>query len=434
MSYKLKCFLGSFLVTQIAFAAQTLDLTVNEKDFEKDPSMESVVKVPAVPGTPEAPKLSMINKYTLTGYRQAISDELKLLGFDRNNGIEEFWKSIKAKNLKFEKEISYLAPVFTEVSFASKAQIENQAESMTFKYGIDQSKLKKLFADNVQSYVNYASVNLYLNPEITIDNNLEWKDLGVASKEDFVNAIVDSWRSWAKEKFPSFENVVVMTNDFKEIPEDLNPGAITIKWSSHIKRPEVFSERMSALYSITSQYVVVNTKTNINLLAFDFPEQKNEYSVQKAQELSSKLASFIYNSLNSQTAKISSTVDFNKASSTLHITDFKLKGAVGMSDLTLVSSHLQNKYKAYALESDLKNYSTDVSILAIRSTADEAGLNKVFALDKGPISISDNKTLAFDIETNSFAVTTVPRVNTQAIRSLSNMPEAHSESQAEIAE
>lgn len=423
MSYKLKCFLGSFLVTQIAFAGQTLNLTINEKDFEKESEVEKVE------GVTEAPKLSIINKYTLTGYRQAISDELKLLGFDKNNGIEAFWNSVKAKNLKFEKEISYLAPVFTEVSFASKAQTETQSETMSFKYGIDQSKLKKLFAENVQSYVNYAAVNLYLNPEITIDKNLEWKDLGVNSKEDFVNAIVDSWKSWAKEKFPSFENVIVMTSDFKEIPEDLNTGAITIKWSSHIKRPEVYTERISALYSITSQYVVVNTKTNINLLAFDFPEQKSEYSVQKPQELSSKLASFIYNSLNSQTAKISSTVDFNKASSTLHISDFNLKGAVGMSDLTLVSQYLQNKYRAYALESDLKNYSTDVSILAIRSTADAAGLNKIFALDKAPVSISDNKTLSFDVETNSFAVATTPRVNAEALRSLST-----SDSHGEIAE
>lgn len=423
MSYKLKCFLGSFLVTQIAFAGQTLNLTINEKDFEKESEVEKVE------GVTEAPKLSIINKYTLTGYRQAISDELKLLGFDKNNGIEAFWNSVKAKNLKFEKEISYLAPVFTEVSFASKAQTETQSETMSFKYGIDQSKLKKLFAENVQSYVNYAAVNLYLNPEITIDKNLEWKDLGVNSKEDFVNAIVDSWKSWAKEKFPSFENVIVMTSDFKEIPEDLNTGAITIKWSSHIKRPEVYTERISALYSITSQYVVVNTKTNINLLAFDFPEQKSEYSVQKPQELSSKLASFIYNSLNSQTAKISSTVDFNKASSTLHISDFNLKGAVGMSDLTLVSQYLQNKYRAYALESDLKNYSTEVSTLAIRSTADAAGLNKIFALDKAPVSISDNKTLSFDVETNSFAVATTPRVNAEALRSLST-----SDSHGEIAE
>lgn len=423
MSYKLKCFLGSFLVTQIAFAGQTLNLTINEKDFQNESDVEKVE------GVKEAPKLSIINKYTLTGYRQAISDELKLLGFDKNNGIEAFWNSVKAKNLKFEKEISYLAPVFTEVSFASKAQTETQAETMSFKYGIDQSKLKKLFAENVQSYVNHATANLYLNPEITIDNNLEWKDLGVNSKEDFVNAIVDSWKSWAKEKFPSFENVIVMTSDFKEVPEDLNTGAITIKWSSHIKRPEVYTERISALYSITSQYVVVNTKTNINLLAFDFPEQKSEYSIQKPQELSSKLASFIYNSLNSQTAKISSTVDFNKASSTLHISDFSLKGAVGMSDLTLVSQYLQNKYRAYALESDLKNYSTDVSTLAIRSTADAAGLNKIFALDKAPVSISDNKTLSFDIETNSFAVATTPRVNAEALRSLST-----SDSHGEIAE
>lgn len=423
MSYKLKCFLGSFLVTQIAFAGQTLNLTINEKDFEKESEVEKVE------GVTEAPKLSIINKYTLTGYRQAISDELKLLGFDKNNGIEAFWNSVKAKNLKFEKEISYLAPVFTEVSFASKAQTETQSEIMSFKYGIDQSKLKKLFAENVQSYVNYAALNLYLNPEITIDKNLEWKDLGVNSKEDFVNAIVDSWKSWAKEKFPSFDNVIVMTSDFKEIPEDLNTGAITIKWSSHIKRPEVYTERISALYSITSQYVVVNTKNNINLLAFDFPEQKSEYSVQKPQELSSKLASFIYNSLNSQTAKISSTVDFNKASSTLHISDFNLKGAVGMSDLTLVSQYLQNKYRAYALESDLKNYSTDVSTLSIRSTADAAGLNKIFALDKAPVSISDNKTLSFDVETNSFAVATTPRVNAEALRSLST-----SDSHGEIAE
>lgn len=423
MSYKLKCFLGSFLVTQIAFAGQTLNLTINEEDFQQESNAEKVE------GVGEAPKLSIINKYTLTGYRQAISDELKLLGFDKNNGIEAFWNSVKAKNLKFEKEISYLAPVFTEVSFASKAQTETQAETMSFKYGIDQNKLKKLFAENVQSYVNYAAVNLYLNPEITIDKNLEWKDLGVNSKEDFVNAIVDSWKSWAKEKFPSFENVIVMTSDFKEIPEDLNTGAITIKWSSHIKRPEVYTERISALYSITSQYVVVNTKTNINLLAFDLPEQKSEYSVQKPQELSSKLASFIYNSLNSQTAKISSTVDFNRASSTLHISDFNLKGAVGMSDLTLVSQYLQNKYRAYALESDLKNYSTDLSTLAIRSTADAAGLNKIFALDKAPVAISDNKTLSFDVETNSFAVATTPRVNAEALRSLST-----SDSHGEIAE
>lgn len=384
--------LATLFISQAYSQEQTLNLVLSKSKIQQVAQADEK-------------KVTMMNQFTLLGYKEAVNKAFVELGFDQDRAINVFWERLEASGNPADKIISLIAPVFNKTSFLKLENIEDpENDKMDFKYEIDKKKLKKLFSNHVKEYVIYSDKNIYIIPEITIDETMQWSDVGVSKSQVFTDVIVDSWVKWAAEKFPGFDNVVVINQDFKQIPEDMNSESVTIKWTSHIKKAEVFHERQSALFDVSAQYVVNNIKSAQNLTAFDFPHQKNEYSILKDKELSSNLASLIFNLLNSQSAKIATALEFNKASSTLHMNDFIVKGDHGFYDITLLTNALNAKYKDYAVVSELKAYSNHESIITIRSTASRDSLDKMFSTDSGKVDLNEQKILTFDSIDRAFAI------------------------------
>lgn len=359
-------------------------------------------KTPQPPTTEKSQTL--MEQFTLLGFHEAITKALTLQGNGAGNGLEEFWDNIKAKALVPKDEIALLAPLFEKMSFESLLASDESTDAMAFNYEINARKVKNLFYENVKNYINYSAKTIFLSPDITIDETMNWEDLGVSKKENFTDVIVDSWAKWAKEKFSDFENVVVLNAPMTKTPQDLNNESVTLKWNSNIKKIEVFHERKAALFEVDAQYILVNTKSNQTLAAFDFPTQKREFSILKEKDLSSNLASLVYNLLNSQALKIQSALELNKSQSTLSTSEFSINGASGLSEVAMITSLLNAKYKAYAVEAELKQYSSSLSKITIRSTADQENLIKVFTIDNGQLKLNENKKIRFEASSSTFFI------------------------------
>ena len=375
--------------------------------------------------------------FLLNGMRQAVTGEL----VKNELNPEAFWKKIEEKKFNDADEINFFRPYFNRFNIVmdkplpppvapapevkpldpadpSSLLLKNKEaapkvmttpandpfQRATFSYEFDAESIKSLFVETLTEAPDVSAKTFYIIPDISISEEMNWMDVGVTKKENFSGVIVDSWKKWAEAQFKNFPNVVILEKDFTEKSDKFNPESVTLKWNSTIKKSEVFQDRKSARFELSAQFVLVNTKSNQSLLAFDFPLQKREVGIAKAQDLSSNLASLVYNLLNSQTVKITSALELNRASSTMSIVDLKVIGKHGLFDITQLNSMLTERFKEYALSSEMKSYSVNSSVISIKSTMNADALYALLSKDSGKIPLNEQKILLFSPENKAFAI------------------------------
>ena len=400
---KLICVLGLLLSLNVAMSAEEkLQIVVKKVDLHQ----ETRGGDPAIKEEPFS--------FLLNGMRQAVTGEL----VKNELNPEAFWKKIEEKNFSDADEINFFRPYFNRFNIVmdkaptetptpspeARPAVVDQFQRATFSFEFDSVKIKSLFIDTLSDLPDVSAKTFYIIPDINITQDMNWMDVGVVKKENFSGVIVDSWKKWAAAQFKSFPNVVVLEKDFAEKSGNFNSESVTLKWNSTIKKSEVFQDRKSARFEVIAQFVLVNTKTNQSLLAFDFPLQKREVGISNAKDLSSNLASLVFNLLNSQTVKISSALELNRASSTLSIVDIKVTGKHGLFDITQINSMLAERFKDFALSSQMKSYAMDSSVISIKSAMNEEALYALLGKDGGKFALNEQKILLFSPVTKAFAI------------------------------
>lgn len=423
---KLVCILSVLLTLNVAMSAEEkLQVVVKKADLNQ-----------AKQGDPAVVKEEPFS-FLLNGMRQAITGEL----VKNELNPEVFWKKIEEKKFSDADEINFFRPYFNRFNIVmdkteepaptpapevkpldpadpsalllknkmpapkvAAAPIVDQFQRATFSYEFDAVKIKSLFVETLTDLPDVSAKTFYIIPEINISQDMNWMDVGVAKQENFSGVIIDSWKKWAAAQFKNFPNVVVLEKDFAEKSDKFNSESVTLKWNSTIKKSEVFQDRKSARFEVSAQFVLVNTKSNQSLLAFDFPLQKREVGISNTKDLSSNLASLVFNLLNSQTVKINSALELNRATSTLSIVDIKVTGKHGLFDITQINSMLAERFKDFALSSEMKSYAMDSSVISIKSTMNEEALYAILAKDGGKFALNEQKILLFSPETKAFAI------------------------------
>lgn len=346
-------------------------------------------------------KIPVLTLVTLNGYHQAITKEL----IEKNLDSDKFWEKFEEKNLTDDQEIAFLNPFFSNVKInEGLVNPADEFERWTLLYDLDKRKASSLFDELLSNLPDVSIKTFYILPDIGIDESMSWSDVGVSKAENFSGVIIESWKKWASTQFKNFTNVVVLEKDIATKPANLNSESVTLKWNSRLKRSEVFQDRKSARFELSAQYVLVNTKTNQTLIGFDFPNQKREFGIYNPKDLSSNLASLVFNLLNSQTVKISGALELNRSSSTLSVVDFPITGKHGLFDVTLANSLLGEQFKDIALTSELKSYSSESSVITIKSTLPAESLYARLAKDGGRFPLNEQKILLFSPESKAFAI------------------------------
>lgn len=416
----LGCFMMASLTTAMS-AEEKLQVIVKKADLAKQENQSSDAAVKKEPFS-----------FLLNGMRQAVTGELVKNELDPEN----FWKKIEEKKFSDTDEINFFRPYFNRFNImmdrpvvAAPVRVEAPKPAdpadpgilqtpapkpvvlpedlflrSTFSYEFDAVKIKSLFVETMTNLPDVTIKTFYIIPDISITDEMTWMDVGVTKQENFSGVIVDSWKKWAETQFKNFTNVVVLEKDFTERPAEMHAESVTLKWTSTIKKSEVFQDRKSARYEVGAQYVLVNTKTNQSLVAFDFPVQKREVGISVSKDLSSNLASLIYNLLNSQAVKLTSAFELNRASSTLSIVDIKVSGKHGLFDITQINTFLSERFKEYAMASEMKSYSVDSSMISIKSTMNQEALYTALGKDGGKFALNEQKILLFSPENKTFAI------------------------------
>lgn len=385
------------LVKSFLIFSSFILLVISTNLLAVEQSLEILVKK-----TDITPKVMIDDLFSLNAVRQAVNLEL----IKNNLNSEAFWTKVEAKSLVDKEEVDLFKPLFLKFNvLINPTQLAtDQFQRGTFNYEIDSEKFNKFYSEIMSDAPDFSVKTFYIIPDINISPEMNWIDVGVTRKENFSGVIIESWKKWAATHFKNFTNVVILEKDFATRPANMNAESVTLKWNSYLKKGEVFQDRKSAKYDLTAQYVLMNTKSNHSLVAFDFPTQKRELAIFNPKDLSSNLASLIYNLLNSQTAKITSALEQNVATGASSSVEIKVIGKLGLFDISQMNSFLNEHFKDIAMVSEMKSYGSGGSIITLKSTLSPDDLYARFAKEGGKFSLNEQKILLFSSENKTFAI------------------------------
>ena len=186
-------------------------------------SVEVLLKKTEINSTEPDVKTKVLDLFVLNGMRQAMTKELVENGLDS----ELFWSKIEEKKLTEIAEQEFFKPFFISQSLAipdPELQVPkiDQFSRAIFNYELDSLKAKKLFDELFTNLPDVTLKTFYILPDINIDSDMKWEDVGVTKKENFSGVIIESWKKWAAGQFKNFVNIVVLEKDFTQKPLQLN--------------------------------------------------------------------------------------------------------------------------------------------------------------------------------------------------------------------
>lgn len=236
---------------------------------------------------------------------------------------------------------------------------------------------------------------LYIEALMGIDKEMTWEEIGVGDEAAFTDVIKKSWKTWAEKKFLKFDRV-----EITPIPPNatlLHKNSNVLKWTSTITKKD-FDD-----YELSAHFVLTVPKTNEVLLSYNFPEQKILIDFANKKEAGSKLASLIYNLLNSQTEKIKTLTDTVAEPSNTTAIVIPFKGKLSLSEMLEIKNQVEAKFKEVELTADLKNFSTDEGSFLVKAKIGEEKLLFLFQ-QTGKFPLNEQKLLLFNKDDKSFAI------------------------------
>ncbi len=357
----------------------------------------------------------------LNGMLQAVTGGLEDLKLDSKN----FWDKLEQKKLSNADEYEMLKPLFENVQLArpfvetrkgdggapgtpaaptTPVKETNEKLEGTFKADLNTEKLRALYEEVVSNLAETKTKTFYILSNIDIDSSMTWDDVGVSEEKSFTGAVTDSWKKLIEKDFKGYEKVVVLDRDFATKPDYMNSQSVTLKWTSTFRKVFTNTERKTANYELSAQYVLVNTKSDVVLTSFDFPLQKRELDTQNKKALSSALASLVYNLFYSQTSKLNSLLETAGNAKEQSSLDVKVTGMSGLSEIFAVNSFLQDKFKDIKLSSQMKSYASDGAILTLRAEGNTDKILDSLSLEGGKYPLNEQKVLLFNRADKTFAI------------------------------
>jgi hypothetical protein len=252
-----------------------------------------------------------------------------------------------------------------------------------------------LFSQLVFATDEVPKKTLYIASAIELEKGTTWDDVGVKFSENFIDTVRKSWKNWAETNFKNYEAV-----SLSAIPKDLklvHNDSHLLKWSSNLKKTS------EDTFELSAQYILLLPKKNEILISLVFPILKITVNQKNKQETSSKLASAIFNLLNSQTKKIMELKDgINKTSEHTGLV-IKIKGNLSLSEMLLINPLLQEKLKDLGLSVEMRTFSTkEAEFFFQANTSMDKLLNALF--EAGTLSLNEQKILIFNKDDKSFAI------------------------------
>jgi hypothetical protein len=346
----------------------------------------------------------------LLGKEQIIKEYLKLKSLDS----EVYFSKVKSMNLSLEKYNEFISSFFSKTSVVRLAGIDAKSSASNEVRGIFRSEFNdNKFADNyfdlIEDLNSYKSKRFYYDLEIDLLNNGKWLDLGVFNQESFTNVIMDSWLDLFNKNIVGFESIERVDGKYKKVLDQysnrMNSESLELKLECKIKKAFENANTNKSSFEINAHYLLINSKSRETIYSFDFSIQKKEISNLNKKELSSAIASLIYNMIKVQIPNINDAIEKIK-----NVTEFnfELTGQQFFSDITNAQLALDKYLAPWKAKVQTKQLGLKSTIFTIKveNQTQEALVKFLKLMEKSPLTndIKEKKFLIFNSENNSFAI------------------------------
>lgn len=252
---------------------------------------------------------------------------------------------------------------------------------------------------------------LYFDLDLSLSKDLTVQEIGVSDLSSITNAVIDAWKKWAQKDLPQFKNV----EDFKALnfkEAEQNPKNYVVEFKAHLKKLPRASITGRLDLEVSAQYVVVRLSDRKILSSFDFPNIQRTLETKVQKELSSKVASLVFNLLNAKTADLNQVLasQFTNDTSTMLEHKFAIRGAQSLLEINKLNTLLRNinakPTVLCKLETQIKSFSTDNALIALESLCSELNMME-YLKSLGQLEIDNGRVFHFLPNEKSFEIFTV---------------------------
>lgn len=340
------------------------------------------------------------------GFEQVVQ-ELKL-------NLEQYNKVLTDKNFSKEEYQKHLESFFTNIEFIRIVSVDIKSDSNptgVIKAQVDDEQFKKIFIQFVENLDLLKEKNFYIDLDYTLVGKTSWEDLGVSTQTIFEEAVDNSFRDHLLKEFPGFQNIIFLEEKERKLLE-INKDLITnesyrYKFSFSIRKVYEDKDEKIIQFEVDAHFVLVGVKDGHIVYSYEFPTQKKVFRNVKSADLSSSLATLVFNICKMQTPIIKDKLANDK---TENKNLFSLSGQKFFSDIYAVKNVLTNFLSKYNPNISIVNLNlnkTDFKIDVVIDPKEGKKLQDLLInMGKLPLSNDPNekKVLVFDNEHNSFAI------------------------------
>lgn len=232
---------------------------------------------------------------------------------------EAFQKSLRIKRLTAKSSFMNLRSCIQSYSIKKMSRSSQMANSRFIEIlaKVNKVSLGKIYVNLTREGENRSLKSLYVTVDYNI-NNMIWPDTGVEMKKDFIDVINNSWKNFLEKNLEGLVGEVIFTTDdaelelkrFSQIPVDVsqsvgeqNPARLSTSFSNSawlklkvnltkLKEDELLMNRE---FDIENSFILQDLSSNGIIHYNDMVNTKFSHKFDNPQELSSQLATRIYN-------------------------------------------------------------------------------------------------------------------------------------------
>lgn len=305
---------------------------------------------------------------------------------------------------------------------------------MRMNVKVNRRSLQKLYAQFVSDSFQMHYDRLIVLTDINLENGV-WTDLGVSNKSVLESALNESWQKWFTNNYSNISNLIEFENakiameneSSKEenaaAPENQEEAEIDqkliseatdamsseekvvkeLRLSVEVRIKKTFEDQLESFvgFGIKVFINVFDPATNKLIVSSDITEEPQKFSTKDVKELSSSVASAIYNLPLKKLEGLKSDVLKNKSQT--HYVKVKFKHFP--ADLILLRSKIEEVGIGAGLDAEVVNYRPMLSEIKISHNASQEKLTAMLARVNEVKFLQDNNLIVqFNTETNAYHI------------------------------
>lgn len=351
-------------------------------------------------------------RFKAIGKEKIIKDFLKTKGLDG----DLYFQKLDEKKMSPEAFENYFRSICKNVTFILFAGADEEQAKLNKKgtvvIDLNTDLLLENYSDVIYNVELVSHQNFYLDLNIELLGDTKWEDLGLMGINGFTPVIISSWREHFIKNIEGFENIEEKTEEYKKVldfnPKKIHPKSVEMKVNVTLKKVFENKNTNKISFELNAHNILLNSSSREILYSYNYNPIKKEFSSSNKKDLSSALATMVFNLIKSQTAKVIETIK-NKSNAAEVV--FSLTGQTLFSEITLAKAALERYLTGPIFTVSLKSLglSSSTILIKVESSKQELLMKKLKEMGKIPLNNNssnnnEQKFLVFDAVNNSFAI------------------------------